>query len=135
MANETKELEKTKDTAEGVVMERTKNTVTYTPNVNILETKDGLEITADLPGAGENDVNVTLENDVLSIEAQVTSEPMNGYKLSYREYGVGDYRRAFTINEAIDGSKIEAKMKDGVLHIVLPKAEAAKPKSIPIHKG
>ena len=40
MANETKELEKTKDTAEGVVMERTKNTVTYTPNVNILETKD-----------------------------------------------------------------------------------------------
>ena len=135
MANETKELEKTKDTAEGVVMERTKNTVTYTPNVNILETKDGLEITADLPGAGENDVNVTLENDVLSIEAQVTSESMNGYKLSYREYGVGDYRRAFTINEAIDGSKIEAKMKDGVLHIVLPKAEAAKPKSIPIHKG
>ncbi|HOO39394.1 MAG TPA: Hsp20/alpha crystallin family protein [Deltaproteobacteria bacterium] len=135
MANETKELEKTKDTAEGVVMERTKNTVTYTPNVDILETKNGLEITADLPGAGENDVNVTLENDVLSIEAQVTSESMNGYKLSYREYGVGDYRRAFTINEAIDGSKIEAKMKDGVLHIVLPKAEAAKPKSIPIHKG
>ena len=135
MANETKEPEKTKDTAEGVVMERTKNTVTYTPNVNILETKDGLEITADLPGAGENDVNVTLENDVLSIEAQITSEAMNGYKLSYREYRVGDYRRAFTINEAIDGSKIEAKMKDGVLHIVLPKAEAAKPKSIPIHKG
>ena len=135
MANETKELEKTKDTAEGVVMERTKNTVTYTPNVNILETKDGLEITADLPGAGENDVNVTLENDVLSIEAQITSEAMNGYKLSYREYGVGDYRRAFTINEAIDGSKIDAKMKNGVLHIVLPKAEAAKPKSIPIHKG
>jgi len=135
MANETKELEKTKDTAEGVVMERTKNTVTYTPNVDILETKNGLEITADLPGAGENDVNVTLENDVLSIEAQVTSESMNGYKLSYREYGVGDYRRAFTINEAIDGSKIKAKMKDGVLHIVLPKAEAAKPKSIPIHKG
>ncbi len=135
MANETKELEKTKDTAEGVVMERTKNTVTYTPNVDISETKDSLVITADLPGAGENDVKVTLENDVLSIEAQVTSEPMNGYKLSYREYRVGDYRRAFTINEAIDGSRIEANMKDGVLHIVLPKAEAAKPKSIPIHKG
>ena len=135
MANETKELEKTKDTAEGVVMERTKNTVTYMPNVDISETKDSLVITADLPGAGENDVNVTLENDVLSIEAQITSEAMNGYKLSYREYGVGDYRRAFTINEAIDGSKIDAKMKNGVLHIVLPKAEAAKPKSIPIHKG
>jgi HSP20 family protein len=135
MANEAKEFEKTKDTAEGVVMERTKNTVSYTPNVDISETKDSLVITADLPGAGENDVNVTLENDVLSIEAQVTSGSMNGYKLSYREYGVGDYRRAFTINDAIDGSKIEAKMKDGVLHIVLPKAEAAKPKSIPIHKG
>ncbi len=135
MKNEGKELERTKDVAEGVVMEKTKNTVTYTPNVDISETKESLVILADLPGADENHVKVTLENDVLSIEAQVVPEATNGYKPAYREYGIGDYRRAFTINEAIDGSKIEAKMKDGVLHIVLPKAEAAKPKSIPIHKG
>lgn len=135
MENEKKGLEKTKDVAEGVVMERTKNTVTYSPNVDISETKDSLVIMADLPGADEKDIRLTLENDVLSIEAQVSPEAMNGYKPAYREYGIGDYRRAFTINEAIDGGRIEAKMKDGVLHIVLPKAEAAKPKSIPIHKG
>jgi HSP20 family protein len=135
MVNEKKDPGKTKDVAEGVVMERTKNTVTYAPNVDISETKDSLVILADLPGADENDVHVTLENDVLSIDAQVASKAINGHKLAYREYGIGDYRRAFTINEAIDGSKIEAKMNNGVLHIVLPKAEAAKPKSIPIRKG
>lgn len=135
MASENKELEKTKDTAGGMVMERTKNAVTYAPNVDISETKDGLVIMADLPGADEKDINLTLENDVLTIEAQISPETMNGYRLAYREYGIGDYRRAFTINESIDGSKIEANMKNGVLHIVLPKSEAAKPKSIPIRKG
>ena len=116
-------------------MERTNNTVNYMPNVDISETKDSLVILADLPGADEKGVNVTLENDVLSIEARIASGDMNGHKLAYREYGIGDYRRAFTISEGIDGSKIEAKMKNGVLHIILPKAEAAIPKSIPIHKG
>jgi HSP20 family protein len=134
MANENK-MEKTKEFTAGADMERTKNNATFTPNVDILETKDGLMILADLPGADENDVNVTLKNDVLSIEAQIVSNETNGHKLAYREYNIGDYRRAFTINEAIDGSKIKAKMKGGVLHIVLPKAEAVKPKSIPIHKG
>ena len=135
MTNERKEQEKTKDVSAGGVMERTRSTVTYAPNVDIFETKDSLVILADLPGADEKEVKVALENDTLSIDTQVSSEAMNGYTLAYREYGTGDYRRAFTLNEAIDGSKIKAKMKDGVLHIVLPKAEAAKPKSIPIRKG
>ncbi len=135
MTTENKELERTKEAAENVVTERTKNTVTYIPNVDILETGEGLVILADLPGAGEDDVNVTLENNVLSIEARVSKETMEGYKPAHMEYGIGDYSRAFTINETIDGSRIEAKMKDGVLRIVLPKAESAKPKTIPIQKG
>lgn len=135
MEKDKKKIEKTKQAGDNVVTENTKNTVTYIPNVDISETKEGLVILADLPGVGENDVNVSLENDVLSIDAHVTPVTTNGHKLAYREYGTGDYNRAFTINETIDRDKIEARMKDGVLRIVLPKAEAAKPKTIPIQTG
>lgn len=135
MEKEKKKIEKTKQTEENVVTESTKNTVTYIPNVDISETKEELVILADLPGVSENDVNVNLENNVLSIEAHATADARNGHKLTYREYGTGDYSRAFTINETIDRDKIEARMKDGVLRIVLPKAEAAKPKTITIQKG
>lgn len=135
MEKDKKKIEKTKQAGDNVVTEKTKNAVTYIPNVDISETKEGLVILADLPGVGENDVNVSLENDVLSIEAHVTPDTMNGHKLAYREYGIGDYSRAFTINEHIDRDKIEARMKDGVLRIVLLKAESAKPKTIPIQRG
>ncbi|HHO77318.1 MAG TPA: Hsp20/alpha crystallin family protein [Deltaproteobacteria bacterium] len=125
----------TKETSDSVVTEKTRNSATYIPNVDISETKENLVIFADIPGAGEDNIEVTLENDVLTIDATVAPEAVHGHKLIYREYGIGDYSRAFTINQAIDRDKIEAKIKDGVLCVVLPKAEAAKPKTIPIHKG
>jgi HSP20 family protein len=75
---------------------------------------------------------VTLENDVLTIEAQVDDVSFDKHNITYTEYGVGDYYRAFTLNEAVDRDKIEARMKNGVLSIVLPKAEAVKTTSIPI---
>ncbi|MBN2297302.1 MAG: Hsp20/alpha crystallin family protein [Deltaproteobacteria bacterium] len=135
MATEKKNITNTKESADSVVTEKTKNTATYIPNVDISETKESLVIFADIPGATEDSIQVTLDNDILTIDARVAPETINAHKLTYREYGVGDYSRAFTINESIDREKIEAKIKDGVLRIVLPKAEAAKPKTIPIHKG
>ncbi len=52
------------------------------------------------------------------------------HRLVYAEYGIGDFYRSFTITEAVDRDKIEARLKDGVLKIILPKAEASKPKQI-----
>ncbi|HOJ14440.1 MAG TPA: Hsp20/alpha crystallin family protein [Deltaproteobacteria bacterium] len=115
--------------------ERTKDRVIFTPAVDITEDSNNLYIYADVPGATEKGVNITLENDVLTIEAQVEEAPMEGYTRTYSEYATGDYYRAFTLNEAIDRDKIEATLKDGVLGIVLPKAEAVKSKKIPIKAG
>lgn len=120
---------------ETAVAERTKDRMVFTPAVDILEDANNLYIYADMPGADDKGVNITLENDVLTIEAQVGEVAFDKHNTTYSEYGVGDYHRAFTLNEAFERDKIEAKMKNGVLSIVLPKAEAVKTRSIPIKAG
>lgn len=115
--------------------ERTKDRSTYIPEVDILEDANNLYIYADMPGADDKGVNITLENDVLTIEAQVGDLKFDKHNVTYSEYGIGDYYRAFTLNEAFERDKIEAKMKNGVLSIVLPKAEAVKTRNIPIKVG
>ncbi len=117
------------------VAERTKDRVIFTPAVDITEDANNLYIFADVPGATEKGVNITLENDVLTIEAQVEDVRFENHTSIHTEYGIGDYYRAFTLNEAIDRDKIEATLKDGVLGIVLPKAEEVKSKKIPIKAG
>ena len=120
---------------ESAVAERTKDRRTFIPSVDITEIGESLMIYADMPGADEKSVNITLENDVLSIEAQVKAVRSEGHTLSYAEYEEGDYFRAFTLNEKIERDKIEATLKNGVLSIVLPKAEESKTKRIPIKVG
>jgi len=136
MADETKALNPEKaPVQETPVAERTKDRRTYVPDVDILEDANNLYIYADMPGADDKGVNITLENDVLTIEAQVGDLKFDKHNVTYTEYGIGDYYRAFTLNEAFERDKIEAKMKNGVLSIVLPKAEAVKARNIPIKVG
>ncbi len=136
MADTTKNLNPEKAQAqETVLAERTKDRRTFIPDVDILEDASNLYIYADMPGADDKGVNITLENDVLTIEAQVADQSVEAHNLTYTEYGIGDYYRAFTLNESFERDKIEAKMKNGVLSIVLPKAEAVKTRSIPIKVG
>jgi len=136
MADTTKNLNPEKAQAQATVLaERTKDRRTFIPDVDILEDASNLYIYADMPGADDKGVNITLENDVLTIEAQVADQSVEAHNLTYTEYGIGDYYRAFTLNESFEKDKIEAKMKNGVLSIVLPKAEAVKTRSIPIKVG
>jgi len=130
-AEKSREVKK-QEAGGSVATERTRTGRIYMPNVDISEDRDKLALYADLPGVGDEDVRVTLENDVLTIEAKVSPVEIGDHRLSYAEYGVGDYFRSFTITEPIDRDRIEAKMKDGVLRIVLPKKEEAKPKQIKI---
>ena len=116
-------------------VERTRSTTVYTPDVDILEKEDSIVVFADMPGADEKSVDITLEKDVLSIYARVEPELPEKHQLLHAEYGVGDYQRSFTISNEIDRDKIEARVKNGVLRLVLPKAQAALTRKIAIQAG
>jgi HSP20 family protein len=111
--------------------ENTRNVPVFIPPVDILESQEGLILLADMPGAPMDRVEIDMNDDRLTIKGSVNIEDGKGSVL-LREYGVGDYYRQFTLSSAIDRSKIEATMKDGVLKVILPKAEAAKPRKIAV---
>jgi HSP20 family molecular chaperone IbpA len=104
----------------------------YTPAVDIYETDESLVLVANMPGVDEQSVDVTLDRNVLTIYGRVQPYLPQGYSLLYAEYGVGDYRRSFTINNQIDWEHIEGKMDNGVLTLTLPKAEFARTRKINI---
>ncbi len=105
----------------------------YVPLVDIYETKDSFVLTADVPGVDDKSMDITVGKNVLTISVTVDQRPCKDHELSLMEYDVGDYRRSFILSADIDRDKIEATVKDGVLHMTLPKSEAVKVKKISIH--
>jgi HSP20 family molecular chaperone IbpA len=105
----------------------------FLPAVNIYETKDNIVLMADMPGVDEKSVDITLENDVLTVQGRSTVEAPKGLEPAYAEYSSGGYRRSFALStEQVNRDGIEATVKNGVLKVTLPKAEAAKPKRITV---
>lgn len=119
----------------GQEVERASSGPVYLPDVDIYETDQQTVVVADMPGADEKGISVTLEQDVLTIEGRVTVKAPEGARLSHAEYGVGDFRRAFTLTDNVDREKISASIRNGVLKVVLPKPEAVKARTIPITAG
>jgi len=111
--------------------ESTRNVPIFVPAVDIYESETDLTLLADMPGVPIEKVDIDLDNDELTIRAATDLEEGHGTVL-LREYAVGDYYRQFTLANIFDRSRIEASMKDGVLKLVLPKAEAAKPRKIEV---
>jgi HSP20 family protein len=95
----------------------------YTPPVDIFENNEEYLLYAEIPGASENDVDVTIEKNVLTITAKVNVDVPEGYRLFYSEYGIGDYKRSFELGNEIDQDKIEATVKNGILKLRLPKIQ------------
>lgn len=79
-----------------------------------------------MAGVTEKSIDITLENDQLTIQGFRDYENPEGHRIVYSEYELGDYYRSFTLGDKIDREKIEAKFKNGVLRLTLPKAEKAK---------
>ena len=102
----------------------------FMPPADIYETKDSIVVLAEMPGVAPDGVDLTLERRVLTIRGRSGATEHAGYQLVYNEFANGDYERVFTLSENIDRDQIEATLKDGVLHLVLPKAETAKAKKI-----
>ena len=133
MADERKELEVKKEEAVTVEEgERTRECPVYVPRADIYETDDQVTVIADMPGVDETLVDITLEKNTLTIRGFIEPEAHEGYTLSYAEYGVGDYERSFVLSNEIDREKIEASVKDGVLHLVLPKLDTARVRKIQV---
>ncbi len=103
--------------------ERTRSRLAFVPRADIYETNEAIVLLADMPGVDETTLDITLENDVLTINGYVNTSYPEGYGLAYGEYRVGDYQRSFTLSDKINRNKIEATVKDGVLRLYLPKAE------------
>jgi HSP20 family protein len=109
------------------------NRVSYlTPLANILETKDGYVLEAEMPGVNKEGLEITVENGELTIFGRRATVETRGREV-YRESRAQDYRRAFELDPSIDTTKISAKIDQGVLTLQLPKAEAVKPRKIAVH--
>jgi HSP20 family molecular chaperone IbpA len=103
--------------------------------VDIYETEGGFVLLADIPGAREEDVNVHVDEDVLTLEARAAKcDPEHG-TATQREFEARLYRRTFALSRDIDRDGIKGKVEQGVLRIELPKAPEAKVRKIAIKTG
>jgi HSP20 family protein len=102
------------------------------PPVDIVENQDGITVTADLPGVAKENLAIDVDGETLTIEGDVAlGEPANLQGV-YAEVRVAHYKRSFVLSRDLDAAKIEASMRNGVLTLVVPKAERAKPRRIPV---
>jgi HSP20 family molecular chaperone IbpA len=100
------------------------------PPVDIYETNEGLALMADLPGVSKENLDVRVENDMLTIRGNA-SHKAPGDPI-YREYELANFFRQFELGEKVDQGRIAAELKHGVLTLSLPKAEEAKPRRIEV---
>lgn len=114
------------------VPETTRGGRIYRPLTDILEQDGSVSLMLEMPGVAPDDVDITLENRVLTIRGRAEQSRPEKLQLAYAEYGEGDYERSFTLSEDFDPDKVEAAMKNGLLTVTLPRAEAAKPKKIAV---
>jgi HSP20 family molecular chaperone IbpA len=108
---------------------------TLSPAIDIFETDDAIVLLVNMPGVPEENVDITLEKNQLSIRGKVDHEAPEGYKAVYGEYAVGDYKRSFSLSDEVNRDEIEATLKHGVLRLVLAKAADAKPRQIAVRAG
>lgn len=111
--------------------EATRGGTYFTPRVDIYETEKELLLIADVPGVKGEDIDLRFDRGELVLHARVQARPRQGNPL-LREYEVGDFYRVFQVHESIDGGKIAATCKNGVLTLHLPKTAAAQPRQIKV---
>jgi len=109
------------------------DTLYIAPPVDIFETEDALTVVADLPGVSKDDVDIRVEDDVLTIKGKANyALPASSV---HEEFNLQGYYRQFRLSDEVDQNKISAETQNGVLTITLPKAEKSKPKRIKVNVG
>jgi HSP20 family protein len=110
--------------------ESTIPTRAFLPITDIFETEQALSVILEMPGVVKDNVDISVENDTLTIQGRIDYSKYEGLQPVYTEYNIGHYVRTFQISGKIDQGQISAELKDGVMKLVLPKAEKAKPRKI-----
>ncbi len=105
------------------------------PPVDVVEDATGITLYADLPGVPKDRLNLRVEGDQLSIEAEAVLAVPQGMEPTHAEVGVSRYRRAFTLSKELDPEKVGAELSQGVLRVRIPKAEHAQPRRITVNVG
>jgi len=105
----------------------------FLPVTDIFETEQSLTLVVEMPGVKKDNVEVRVENDVLTVEGQMDFANYDGLQPLYTEYNVGNYVRSFQLSNKIDQDGIRAELKDGVMTLVLPKAEKARARKIMVN--
>ena len=111
-------------------------TSAWNPACDVFEDSDSVKIVAELPGVKPEDIKLSLENNVLTIrgekkqEAEERNERVHRYERSY-----GTFERSFILPNTVDGDKVAADHLNGILTVVVPKAERARPREIPVRAG
>lgn len=105
----------------------------WTPSVDISETEQEYQLRAEIPDVKKEDVKVTVEDGVLTIQGERKHEKEEKGKKYHRiERSYGSFVRTFSLPDVIEEAKVKAEFKDGVLDLYLPKSEKAKPKTIEV---
>ncbi len=117
----------------GMVDDSTFGPSIWTPAVDITEKDDEYLVKVELPGVEKNDVQITLESNILTVKGEKKQEKEEkGENYHRMERSYGSFQRSFTLPTTVKSDKIDASFKDGVLSIRLPKSEEAKPKLIEV---
>jgi len=106
------------------------STNTTLPSVNIKESNDDFEVEVAAPGFTKNDFKIELNHDLLTVSSgkEVENETKEGQQFSLREFSYQSFSRSFTLPNSADSEKIAAKYENGILRILIPKKEEAKPR-------
>jgi len=103
--------------------------------VNVWETPEGYQAALLAPGLDEQTLNVTVHDDTLAIEGELSFQVPEGAKPIWQEFGQAKFRRSLRLGAAVDASRVEAILRNGLLLVTMPKAEHAKPRQIQVQVG
>lgn len=105
---------------------------TLTPPVDVVEDANGITLYADLPGVPRDKLDLRVESDTLTIEAEADLNVPNDLASSHTEVGLARFRRVFTLSKELDTERVSAELTQGVLTLRIPKAQHAQPRRIEV---
>ncbi len=103
------------------------------PRTNLFDNGDNLEVSVEMPGLKKENINIKLQGNYLELSGKRTRQVMEGYTTHRTEREEASFTRSFTLPYDVDADKVTAVLKNGILRMMLPKSEAAKPKQITIN--